>query len=49
MYDFKTSVDAREYEAKDKHPTIFGAFDSLGAGEVMELINDPRPLHYQLL
>lgn len=49
MYDFKTSVDAREYEAKDKHPTIFGAFDSLGAGEVMELINDPRPLHYQFI
>lgn len=51
MYDFKTSINAREYEAKDKYPTIFGTFDSLGAGEVMELINDhgPRPLHYQFI
>jgi uncharacterized protein (DUF2249 family) len=51
MYHFSATVDARKYEPKDKHPTIFNTFFSLNSGEVMELINDhdPRPLHYQFI
>lgn len=51
MSEFAATVDARKYEPKDKHPTIFGAFEKLNPGEKMELINDhdPRPLHYQFL
>jgi uncharacterized protein (DUF2249 family) len=51
MSDFKTQVDARKYPPREKHPTIFGAFDALAAGEKMELINDhdPRPLYYQFI
>lgn len=51
MEKFAAQVDARKYEPRDKHPTIFNTFESLKAGETMELINDhdPRPLHYQML
>lgn len=51
MNNFKIKVDAREYEPKFKHPTIFNAFNSLLAGEKMELINDhdPKPLQYQFM
>lgn len=51
MTNFTATVDARKYEPKDKHPTIFNTFESLKSGEVMELINDhdPRPLHYQFI
>ena len=51
MYDFKTRVDAREYQPKDKHPAIFNAFLSLQIDEKMELINDHdrKPLHYQFI
>lgn len=51
MDKFAAQVDARKYEPRDKHPTIFNTFESLKSGEVMELINDhdPRPLHYQML
>lgn len=51
MAEFTTQVDARKYEPKDKHPTIFKAFEGLKKGEKMKLINDhdPRPLHYQML
>ena len=51
MNNFKVTVDARDYEPKLKHPTIFGAFNSLEAGEKMELINDhdPKPLLYQFM
>ena len=49
MDRFAIQVDARKYEPKDKHITIFEAFDKLIPGESMELINDhdPRPLYYQ--
>ena len=45
MESFNAQVDARKYEPKDKHPTIFKTFDNLKPGEIMELINDhdPRP------
>ena len=51
MNQFSATVDARKYEPKDKHPTIFNTFFALKPGEKMELINDhdPRPLHYQLI
>ncbi len=51
MENFTARVDARKYEPKLKHPTIFKAFDSLKSGEKMELINDhdPKPLYYQFM
>ena len=51
MKDFAAQVDARLYEPKDKHTTIFNTFEALSSGESMELINDhdPRPLHYQFI
>ena len=50
MMEFAARVDAREYEPRDKHPTIFKAFEGLKKGEKMELINDhdPKPLYYQM-
>lgn len=50
MMEFAARVDAREYEPKDKHPTIFKVFEGLKKGEKMELINDhdPKPLYYQM-
>ena len=51
MNNFAAQVDARLYEPKDKHITIFNTFETLSSGESMELINDhdPRPLHYQFI
>ena len=51
MLNFAASVDVRIYEPRDKHPAIFKAFEGLGSGERMELINDHdhRPLHYQFI
>ena len=51
MTTFDARVDAREYEPKDKHPTIFNTLGTLKQGQKMELINDhdPKPLHYQIL
>lgn len=51
MINFAATVDARQYEPKDKHPTIINTFNNLKSGEKMELINDhdPRPLHYQFM
>lgn len=51
MSNFAATVDARQYQPKDKHPAIFNTFDALKPGEKMELINDhePRPLYYQFI
>lgn len=51
MTSFTATVDARQYEPKDKHTVIFNTFFALNPGEKMELINDhdPRPLHYQFI
>jgi uncharacterized protein (DUF2249 family) len=48
MDNGNAKVDAREYEPKDKQPTILKTFDSLQPGETMELINDhdPSPLRH---
>lgn len=42
-------VDVRPIPPREKHPTIFGAFDALASGESIVLVNDhdPRPLRYQ--
>jgi uncharacterized protein (DUF2249 family) len=44
-------LDVRVIPPRDKHPTIFRAFDTLAVGQSLELINDhdPKPLRYQLL
>ncbi len=44
-------VDARAIPPREKHPTIFTAFDSLVSGQALMLVNDhdPRPLRYQLM
>lgn len=49
MSRFKSQVDARIYEPKDKHTVIFDTFNNLNNGEEMELLNDhdPKPLYYQ--
>ena len=42
-------VDVRPIPPREKHPTIFGAFDRLNSGESFILVNDhdPVPLKYQ--
>lgn len=43
------SIDARNYQPKDKHPVILSLFIELKPNEQMLLINDhdPKPLYYQ--
>ncbi|MDE3150922.1 MAG: DUF2249 domain-containing protein [Gemmatimonadota bacterium] len=43
-------LDVRVIPPREKHPSIFRAFDGLGSGQTLLLINDhdPRPLRYQL-
>jgi uncharacterized protein (DUF2249 family) len=42
-------LDVRVIPSRDKHPTIFRAFDGLARGQAIVIINDhdPRPLHRQ--
>ena len=42
-------LDVREIPPRLKHPTIFGRFEELQAGESFTLVNDhdPMPLYYQ--
>ena len=44
-------LDVRVIAPRDKHPTIFRAFESLTTGQALTLINDhdPKPLRYQLM
>lgn len=44
------TLDVRNIAPKNRHSMIFEAFDSLDAGEELQLINDhePRPLFYEL-
>jgi uncharacterized protein (DUF2249 family) len=39
-------LDVRRIPPRDKHPSIFRAFDSLTSGQSLVLVNDhdPRPL-----
>ena len=43
-------LDVRAIPPRDKHPSIFRAFDGLASGQSLVLVNDhdPRPLRYQL-
>lgn len=44
-------LDVRTIPPRDKHPSIFRAFDGLASGQTLTLVNDhdPRPLRYQLM
>jgi uncharacterized protein (DUF2249 family) len=44
-----TTIDVREIAPRDRHATIFAAFDGLDAGAAIEIVNDhdPAPLYYQ--
>jgi len=43
------TVDVRTIAPRDRHPLIFGTFNSLAPGEEFMLVNDhdPKPLYYQ--
>ncbi|TLS50665.1 DUF2249 domain-containing protein [Paenibacillus antri] len=49
MDDYAKVVRAQELPPQIKHKIIFEAFDALGGGEAMLLVNDhdPVPLFYQ--
>lgn len=49
--EFTTKLHAPDIEPRLRHPRIIEVFDSLNAGEFMELSNDhnPMPLHYQFM
>lgn len=51
MIEFAQTVIAPDFPPREKHPTIFKAFDSLSTGEFMLLVNDhdPKPLQYQFM
>jgi uncharacterized protein (DUF2249 family) len=42
-------LDVRTIQPRDRHPQIFGTFDSLPVGGAFVLVNDhdPKPLFYQ--
>ncbi|GAB2888312.1 MULTISPECIES: DUF2249 domain-containing protein [Microvirgula] len=44
-------IDVRQIPPRDRHPLIFGTFDSLQTGQSLLLCNDhdPKPLHYQFM
>lgn len=45
----RLEVDVRQTPPAQRHPRIFGTFESLAPGECFELVNDhdPKPLYYQ--
>ena len=49
MPDVGERLDVRVIPPPQKHPTIFGRYHALGAGESFTLVNDhdPKPLYYQ--
>ncbi|MEO8624787.1 MAG: DUF2249 domain-containing protein [bacterium] len=49
MPDNVIELDVRVISPRDKHPSIFRAFDSLASGGSLVIVNDhdPRPLRYQ--
>ena len=46
-----TPIDVRLIAPHERHATIFARFESLAAGESLDLLSDhePRPLHAQFL
>lgn len=51
MPTFAVTVNVPDFPPREKHPTIFNAFESLKSGEFMQIVNDhdPRPLQYQFM
>lgn len=45
----ETIVDVRNVAARDRHPSIFAAFNRIAPGDSIEIVNDhdPRPLYFQ--
>ncbi len=45
-----STLDVREIPPPERHPLIKSTFDSLDAGETLELVNDhdPKPLFYEM-
>ncbi len=46
---YKATIDVRSIVPRERHPLIFGTFDTLQPGEALLLVNDhdPKPLFYQ--
>lgn len=44
------TLDLRDVPPPERHPKIHGAFDELGPGETLTIINDhePKPLFYEM-
>ena len=44
-----TTLDLRDVPPPERHPMIHSAFEELGSGERLEIINDhePKPLFYE--
>jgi uncharacterized protein (DUF2249 family) len=44
-------IDVRTIPPRERHPTIFAAYDRLRPGDALVIVNDhdPRPLRYQLM
>lgn len=42
-------LDVRDLVPRERHPTIFAAFEALRPGQSFQLVNDhdPKPLRYQ--
>jgi uncharacterized protein (DUF2249 family) len=51
LQTFAKVINVPDYPPREKHPTIFKAFDALASGEIMQIINDhdPKPLLYQFM
>ncbi|HET7580201.1 MAG TPA: DUF2249 domain-containing protein [Bacillales bacterium] len=47
--EFAARIDVREYVPPEKHPAIYQMFESLEAGQKMELVSDhnPKPLFHE--
>lgn len=45
------NLDLRDLPPPERHSKIFEAFESLGSGEELTIINDhePAPLYYQMV
>ena len=44
-----STIDVRAINPRERHALIFGRFDALAPGQLLQLVNDhdPRPLRYQ--
>jgi len=44
-----TRLDLRDVPPPERHPKIHDAFEDLGSGEALEIVNDhdPKPLFYE--